>query len=47
MTKTYILNFLKINRQELFEKFGVIKIGLFSSYATAVTVHIVLVNPVP
>ena len=33
MTKKYILNFLKINRQELFEKFGVIKIGLFGSYA--------------
>ena len=33
MTKTYILNFLKNHRQELSEKFGVTKIGLFGSYA--------------
>jgi len=33
MTKTYILNFLQKHRQELFENFGVIKIGLFGSYA--------------
>jgi len=33
MTKAYILNFLKDHRQELSDKFGVTKIGLFGSYA--------------
>ena len=33
MTKIYILNFLQAHRQELFENFGVVKIGLFGSYA--------------
>ena len=33
MTKQYILDFLATHRQELKEKFGVIKIGLFGSYA--------------
>ena len=33
MTKGYILDFLKLNRTMLEEKFGVTKIGLFGSYA--------------
>ncbi len=33
MTKKYILNFLSTHREELTEKFGVTKIGLFGSYA--------------
>jgi len=33
MTKKYILNFLKTHRKELSDNFGVIKIGLFGSYA--------------
>ena len=33
MTKRIILEFLKAHRQELSEKFGVKKIGLFGSYA--------------
>ena len=33
MTKAYILNFLTNHRQELADKFGVTKIGLFGSYA--------------
>lgn len=33
MTKEYILNYLKNHKQELKEKFGLIKIGLFGSYA--------------
>ena len=33
MTKTYILNFLKTHKDELHEKYGLVKIGLFGSYA--------------
>jgi predicted nucleotidyltransferase len=33
MTKEIILEFLSTNRQELKERFGVKKIGLFGSYA--------------
>lgn len=33
MTKTFILNFLAEHKKELNEKYGVIKIGLFGSYA--------------
>ena len=33
MTKRLILDFLKNNQNELKERFGVIKIGLFGSYA--------------
>ena len=32
MTKEYILNFLKTNKQLLNEKYNVTKIGLFGSY---------------
>ncbi|MDD5371913.1 MAG: nucleotidyltransferase family protein [Sulfurimonas sp.] len=32
MTKTIILNFLREHRQELHDKFGLTKIGLFGSY---------------
>jgi predicted nucleotidyltransferase len=33
MTKMYILNFLKEHRDEMKERFGLIRIGLFGSYA--------------
>ena len=33
MTKTIILNFLKEHKDELEEKYGLLKIGLFGSYA--------------
>lgn len=33
MTKELILDFLKSNRTQLQENFGVVKIGLFGSYA--------------
>ena len=33
MTKEYILNFLKTNKQLLNDKYSVTKIGLFGSYA--------------
>ena len=33
MTKTYILNFLKENKELFKEKYSVSKIGLFGSYA--------------
>ena len=33
MTKEYIIHFLKSHKNELKEKFGVYKIGLFGSYA--------------
>jgi len=33
MTKTIILNFLRVHKEELHEKFGLTKIGLFGSYA--------------
>lgn len=33
MNKTIILGFLRDHKAELFEKYGVIKIGLFGSYA--------------
>jgi len=33
VTKEYILNFLKTNKQLLNEKYNVTKIGLFGSYA--------------
>lgn len=33
MTKTMILDFLKQHKQEIQEKYGVTKIGLFGSYA--------------
>ena len=32
MTKTFVLEFLKQHKHELFERYGVIKIGLFGSY---------------
>jgi len=34
VTKEYILNFLKTNKQLLNSKYNVTKIGLFGSYAT-------------
>jgi len=34
VTKEYILNFLKTNKQLLNDKYNVTKIGLFGSYAT-------------
>ena len=33
MTKSYILEYLKAHKQELNEKFGLVSIGLFGSYA--------------
>ena len=33
MTKTYILDFLKANKEELKRDFGLTEIGLFGSYA--------------
>ncbi len=33
MTKTIILNFLRAHKDELHEKYGLTKIGLFGSYA--------------
>jgi hypothetical protein len=33
MTREDILDFLKQHKQEMYERFGVIKIGLFGSYA--------------
>ncbi len=33
MTKAYILNFLRAHKDELHEKYGLTKIGLFGSYA--------------
>ncbi len=33
MTKTEVLSYLKTHKSELYEKFGVIKIGLFGSFA--------------
>ncbi len=33
MTKTIILDFLRTHKDELHEKYGLIKIGLFGSYA--------------
>lgn len=33
MTKTYILDFLSQHKEEFLNKYGVIKIGLFGSYA--------------
>jgi predicted nucleotidyltransferase len=33
MTKAIILDFLRTHKDELYEKFGLIKIGLFGSYA--------------
>ena len=33
MTKTYILDFLKLHEVEMKEKYDVVKIGLFGSYA--------------
>ncbi len=33
MTKTEVLNYLKSHKAELKERFGVIKIGLFGSFA--------------
>jgi len=33
MTKAFILEFLSKHKEELFEKYGVTKIGLFGSYA--------------
>lgn len=34
MTKEFILDFLHDHKEELKERFGVVKIGLFGSYAT-------------
>lgn len=34
MTKEYILHFIKTHQDELHEKYGLIKVGLFGSYAT-------------
>ncbi|MBF0544819.1 MAG: nucleotidyltransferase domain-containing protein [Candidatus Riflebacteria bacterium] len=33
MTKVFILNYLREHNEELREKFGLVKIGLFGSYA--------------
>lgn len=33
MSKDEILAFMKANRQEMIDRFGVVKIGLFGSYA--------------
>ncbi len=33
MTQAFILNFLTHHKQELHDKYGVTKIGLFGSYA--------------
>ena len=33
MTKEYIINFFKEHKEEFREKYGVVKIGLFGSYA--------------
>ena len=33
MTKSEILRFLRAHKEELYEKYGLIKIGLFGSYA--------------
>ena len=32
MTKTAILNFLRAHKDEMYENFGLVKIGLFGSY---------------
>jgi len=32
MTKTIILNFLRAHKEEMHQKFGLVKIGLFGSY---------------
>ena len=34
MTKEYILNLLRENKEDMVKKYGVKKIGLFGSYAT-------------
>jgi predicted nucleotidyltransferase len=36
MTREQILEFLKQNKQEMHDRFGVTKIGLFGSYAEEV-----------
>lgn len=33
MTRVQILDFLRLHKQEMHDRFGVIKIGLFGSYA--------------
>ncbi|MCD6532597.1 MAG: nucleotidyltransferase domain-containing protein [Deltaproteobacteria bacterium] len=33
MTKSDIIQFLRMHKEELYEKYGLIKIGLFGSYA--------------
>jgi len=33
MTKEYILDFLNTHRTELYERYGLVKVGLFGSYA--------------
>ncbi|WP_321314865.1 nucleotidyltransferase domain-containing protein [Halarcobacter sp.] len=33
MTKEYIINYLKNNKDEFSQKFGITKLGLFGSYA--------------
>lgn len=33
MTKEYILNYLKEHKDEFSQKFGIVKLGLFGSYA--------------
>jgi len=33
MTKEYIINYLKEHKDEFSQKFGIIKLGLFGSYA--------------
>jgi len=33
MTKTEILNYLSIHKDDFFQRFGLVKLGLFGSYA--------------
>lgn len=33
MTQEEIINFLRVHKQEMHERFGVVRIGLFGSYA--------------
>lgn len=33
MTKTQILDYLTLHKDEIFDKYGVVKIGLFGSYS--------------
>ena len=33
MTKSEIIHFLRLHKEEMYEKYGLIKVGLFGSYA--------------